>query len=503
MHKEILILSWLDGQMRFVFGRNGETVAKWECLGEPEDLGKETFKLSTALRIAVKETGFTGKNFGLVLEHGKLTQQLLSTPPAKGRDLELYIERQVDQLKVVDAAVAISWMETEPIKTSKGLMLYLFPTSLREKLIAECREAGLHLLILVAPTALLNSEIAKLSIADDEIVMIAAQMGQSTAVVIGGKEGAFFLARSLRCNWKESPERLNSELNRSTIFLRQQFGKDIGSVWLVGDGADEHAEQMRLGTDENVEQMRGGSDLSVKVSPVGVTPYYWAEQMLTFSPETDANVINSEQRNEPRRKMLLRITGGVICLLIIMSLSVVALIEFQIRNATKELEASKPNETRLMREKDDLERQFESLRVNKEIARLVQEEKLPPVSGWFLSYLATMVPSELVLTKVEVRRVDNLTKEDGAKDAPPEGLWKARLEGVGIVTTEIPPNRVKVAFKSFSHDLTVSPFHLVITDKTKQFTPRSIGSWISTDGTAAANASQFYIEGVMRGNTIR
>lgn len=488
--------------MRFVSGQNGEAVSTWECPGEPEDLGKESFNLPSVLRTAVQETGFKGRHIGMVLEHGKLTQQLLSTPPAKGRDLELYIARQVDQLKVVDEEVSMSWVETNPIKESKGLVLYLFPKPLREKLIVDCREAGLHLLMLVAPTALLGSDLAELPIADDEIAMIAAQAGQTTAIVIGGRGGAFFLARSLRCIWNDSPRRLNSELNRSTIFLRQQYGRDIDSVWLVGDGAEQHAQQMSLGDDESVEQMRSGTRFSINVSPARFSPYYWAERLLAFSPESDANVIDREQRNAPRRKMFVQISGGVICLLLVLSLAVVALVEFQIRSATKELAALQSKDLSLKGRKEKLEQQLDRLEEEKEIIRLVGEEQLPPVSGWFLSHLAGVLPEELVLTKVEVHRVDQLT-EEGADKAPPEGSWEARLEGFGIVTSEAPPDKVKGAYQSLCDELVAGPFNFEITDRTDQFAPRSLESWISTNGTPADNAKQFYIQGVMGGNTIR
>lgn len=496
MHKEILILSWLEGKMRFLFARDGKSVAKWECTAEVEELGEDSLKLSSILRTAIEETGYKGKNVFVILQHSQLTQQLVSTPPAKGRDLEIFLERQVDQLKVSDEEVVMSWMETEPIKASKGLVLCLFPKPLQEYLIAECREAGLHLLALTSPTCVLLGDISSLPIDENKVAMLAARIGNTTAVVVGGRDRTLFLARFLRCSWGDSGERLNSELNRSTIFLRQQYGKDIDGIWLAGDGANEHAVQMRSVKDGPEEE------LQVSVCPTELTPYYWAEQMLQFDPEDVSNLICREQRDAPKRKLFIRITGAVIGLLLMLSIGVVGLIEFQMKNETRALQLLKPKGENLAKQKIELEQRMKDLEENREICRLVTEGCLPPVPGWFLNHLAVSLPDALVLTKVEVRRVDSLT-EDKANAAPPEGVWKVRLEGAGLVTLERPPARIKAALKGYMESLEDKPFFLQITDATKYFAPRSVRAWISTDGTTAAKSNEFFVEGIIAGSIVR
>ena len=166
------------------------------------------------------------------------------------------------------------------------------------------------------------------------------------------------------------------------------------------------------------------------------------------------------------------------------------------------MDALKPKATRLEKRKKHLGQQFADLDESKEICRLVEEERLPPVPGWFVSHLAASLPKELVLTQVEVQRIDSLTEEK-AGVAPPEGLWKARLEGSGIVTDEIPPSQTKTALESFSRSLELGPFFLEITDATRHFSPRAPQSWISTEGTTVAGSNEFFIEGLMAGSIIR
>ena len=160
-------------------------------------------------------------------------------------------------------------------------------------------------------------------------------------------------------------------------------------------------------------------------------------------------------------------------------------------------------EQQLAAQKNDFERQFKNLKESQEISRLVVEERLPPVPGWLLNYLGSSLPRELVLTRIEVQRIDSLTEQRTKLLVPPEGLWKVRLEGVGLVTTTTPPAQVKAAFAGFSEQLQAGPFFVEIENATKYFAPRSVESWISTSGTPAAKANQFFIEGVMGGNTIR
>ena len=70
MDKNILCLSWLNGQIKALAVRNGSIVKAWERTTMVEDFS--TF--SDVLKEAVSETGYDGKDVALVLSHSRLTQ---------------------------------------------------------------------------------------------------------------------------------------------------------------------------------------------------------------------------------------------------------------------------------------------------------------------------------------------------------------------------------------------------------------------------------------------
>lgn len=516
MHKEILSISWLNGQFRFLNAREEKTVATWECEGRVEALGTPALDLPAILREAVKQTGYGGTGAVMVLQHPRLTQQLIETPPAETKDQVMYIGRLVKQAKVSEEEVAWSWQPTQPIKSSKGLVLYLFPQRLQERLIEGFREAGLHLLMLVSPTVVLRGQLSQLPVKDDESVLLAAESEGTTAIIVGRKQGAIFLERSLHRSWNKVPERVVTEVNRSILFVRQQFGAEINSLWLFGPGAEKHQ-----------ELTEPDAQVPVQVSPVPFTPFYWAEQAVKLAPELSANLISKAQRNAPRRRILARITAFlVVGLLVVPSIGLSAWIELKVRAGLNAFEKLKPKAVQLQAEKEDLQKRMVEVVGKKQLNDLIDEQKLSPIPGWFLGYVADILPDELLLTELQVKRIDDLSgatdtkrqsgsrartgSKPGKSDAPevpPGGLWSVRLVGYGKVTEEAGPSNVLEAFERLTNKLTTGPYHLKITDRVSP--PPQVAKttgWTVTERALQGGAKQtgaesrhaFIINGVMR-----
>ncbi|MFT5467008.1 MAG: hypothetical protein ACI8UO_002111 [Verrucomicrobiales bacterium] len=488
MHKELLVLTWLNGHVQFVSTSGGRVVATSECDHEvdPDDASADLAKL---IQTGAKHANYTGKNLAVVLEHAQLTQQLLETPPAKGRDLELFIERQVDQLKICDGDVAWSFKPTHQIKDSNGLMLYLLPQAICDRLTKAAKVAGLHLLMVVSPGALLHLQIAELPVPDDGIALVAAETQGTTSIVVGRKDGTVFLGRSLHCSWENDPERVASQINRSTVFIRQQFGNDVSQVYLLGRGAENLTEVMS----ESVE-------LPVTFCDEEITPTHWAARVASQPAEMTANLIGREQQRAPQRRLMVAVTAVLLTMLGAVSIAVCLWIESKIRVETDKVASFQPRLADLQMRKSDLERRLEGLAADEQLATFIEEHKLPPAPGIFLSYLASILPSELILTTLQVKRIDRLS---GERDAPPDGLWSVRVEGTVSwdATGEMSSAQVHSAYLGLGAELVEGPFHLSITEKTRQFAPlRDKPAWdVATQG----GADQFFIEGVMRGGAVQ
>lgn len=489
MHREILSLAWLGTRLLFLHVRGGQTVASWECEGSIGEYERGELKFGPILRQAVKNTGYRGKNVVMLLDHARMTLQLLSTPPAKGRDLELYVERQLGQLKVHDEDVAWSWLPTQPIKSSKGLVLCLCPQESVQRLYEDCQREELHLLMILPPAAALAAEFNSLPVEETDITLLAVDTGEGNTLLIGRRGEPIFMARALRCSWQENPDRVASQINRSTVFLRQQFGTDISRIWLTGAAAREIA---------GLIQEEAGM-------PVDSSPAYpqtfWAEKAASISPESEANLVHRDLRLGPRRRQMKVLAACGIAFLAVFSLASFGWVELRIRSAKELVAGKREGETRATESKADLEARLQEIDAKEKVAEFVGSGLLPPIPGWLTVHLARTMPPQLLLTGIQVRRRDAYS---GQTEKVEEPDWWVRIEGYAPekAVAEEGPEPVKAAFEQFSKELAEGPFRLQIAEKTNRFVPRAAPIAWSVIGGAPSTSSpnRFFIEGTIRQN---
>lgn len=512
MPDKILSVSWLNGQLKFLHAREDLTVATWECCARIEDLGTQALDLAAILSKAAEQTGYTGKNVAVVLQHPRLIHQLVDMPPAHGKEQVLYIERLVNQCKVSDEEMAWGWQPAEPIKLNKGVLLYMFPQQLQDHLTQACREAGLHLLVMVSTTVLLGNQLAELPLEDGEVALLASEIEGETAVIVGRKQGMMLSERSLRHSWQKDPSRVVLEINRTIRFVKQQFGADVQSISFFGPGAEQQA-----------ALMEPEAQVPVRLSPIAFTPFYWAEQLQKIGPGALPNLISQWEREAPRRRALARITGFLTAgLLVIPALALSTWIEFRVWKHSSAVEKMKPRAAEWQAQKDDLQRRMAELEQKKHLIQLIDGQSLPPIPGWVLTYIANITPEEFVLTELQVRRLDDIseatgttsTKKSGAKSGksnlssvpqpPPGGLWSVRLVGdanaSATVGENVAPALLEV-FERWINQLTAGPLHLKITNTTLPAAQSGKFAAWQTHGNPSQAASKrppFIIEGVIR-----
>ena len=481
MHKDLLVFTWLNGKVRFVSISRGQPVATWEP--EQQVDSEDPAVLQALISEAIKQTDYTGKQLAIVLEHAKLTQQLQETPPATGRDLDLFIERQVDSLKIFEEKAAWSYHVGHPTRGSNSVILYLLPESLRTALITATKAAGLHLIILTAPSALFYPLIADLQMDEQETVLLAVEIQGTTSLVAGRKDGELYLTRSLHYSWESDADRVASQINRSTVFIRQQFGADIARIHLVGNGADEAATAMK----EKVS-----APITTEAS--GVASSSWPLLVASFPPRMSANLITRQQQQAPGRRIQNIITTSVLGVLSVASIAVSLSVEMRVYNAHRQVLSFQQKLGDLRIQKADLDKGFKALHEEAKLANFIKNKQLPPIPAIFLSYLSGVFPQELLLTKLHVRRVDPFS---GDKNAPKQGRWSVRLEGSVSwqATGDEDPAAARNAYATLARELSNGPFRLSITEKTRLFDPQRHKPTWSTS--AKDETDHFFIEGVV------
>lgn len=486
-------VSWLNSQFKAVAVHRGQVEAAWEREGTTD--GPEHF--DAFIREAVHETGYRGQTVVLVLAHPRLSQQLVDLPPVKGKKLQKVIQRQAKQQKMFPGEASWASEPCPPGKAAQRVVLHLFPKQLISQLVLGCKRNGLRLTAVLPPSAVLQQQFAYLGLEKDEVGLLAAETAGSTTLAAGGSDGQVLLARTLPGSWNEDPQKLGVDLNRTALFISQQYSSPINrGLWLFGPGAE-----------EQVPAIQKHVQLPIDVSPVLDDPFYWATEALKLRPEQSPNLISSEMREQPQRRVFATAVGIITALMIITSLLASSYFLSQARQEAANLRAISRDTGRLQANKTALEALDHELSRKKQVIKLVLGERPPPTPAWFLAYLGEAVPPELVVTNLHIVRDDDYYKVQVAGTmqralpvtaappvADPVDVLKARLSG--------PPFNLKIS--ETTTDKTVP-----VPAATTKIGPidTSVPGWLSrlagtvTGKQASAKPpaqDRFVIEGIMR-----
>ena len=229
-----------------------------------------------------------------------------------------------------------------------------------------------------------------------DIAMLAAETGGSTTVVVGGYNGRLLLSRTLQGSWNQDPTRLAVDLSRTLLFVSQQFGVTVNKgIWLFGPGAA-----------ESVELLRSQLQFPVHLSPVENQPFYWActaPKLVKAGP----NFISAEVQKAPQRRVFAKIVAAGTTLLLVGSISLTAYSQIQSRKEIAILESYTAQTTRMEARQRVLEQRDAEMKRKQQAIRLVVGERPPPTPAWLLAYLGQAVPTDLVVTKFSIKRVQD------------------------------------------------------------------------------------------------
>jgi hypothetical protein len=431
-----LSVSWLYGQFKALSVHRGVIESSWERPGTTE--GPEHF--DAFIREAVHQTGYRGQSVTLVLGHPRLVQQLVDLPAVKGKKLQKVIQRQAKQQKMFPGEATWASQACPPGKAAQRVVLHLLPKQLIADLILGCKRNGLRLAAVIPPSAVLHQQFVHLNLEKDEVGLLAAETGGSTTLTAGGKDGQVLLARTLPGSWNEDPQRLGVDLNRTALFISQQYSAPINrGLWLFGPGAE-----------QQVEAVQRHIQLPVELSPVPEDSLYWATESLKLPADSAPNLISAELRQQPQRRVFATVVGIVTGLVIVASLLASSFFLSQTRQEAANVDAISKDFARLRATQSALEALDHELSRKKQVIKLVLGDRPPPTPAWFLAYLGEAVPPELVVTNLHIVREEDYYKVQLAgttqrslpvSAAPqatdPLDVLKARLSG--------PPFNLKIA----------------------------------------------------------
>lgn len=467
MEKNALCISLLSGYFKAAVLQRGSVVNTFERAEPLEDL----LAFPSLLTEAVEHSKSQAKRAVMVVAHARLSTQIVEVPPAESAMLDRYLERRVKGLKSFEGDAAWSRQPAMRNKNSEAVLLHLLPRNVLDQLAAGCESSGMQLVRVIPTTSVLANQLSKLPLAEGEIALLAAETGRTTSVVIGTRDGRVCLARVLPNTWNRKADSVAMDLDRTIGFINQESGVVVNSVWLFGVGAEVQA-----------PKLASSLSLPVKISPVPVTPFYWAEQAATLSEANDGNLVSLEARQAPQRRRLLAVIMALTVMFCLASLAVTCWFEYVRRQNLGTLARTSVETRRLEARIYQAEQREAELKRKRGFSEFVEGETLRPVPGWFLGYVGEVVPEEFLLTQLRVAHTNN--------------QWQMKMHGtLQPASDRSRPDALRARFASLTNALVNGPFRVKLT---RSFLNDPLMD--SSQGAAGQTRKpvQFEIEGVMQ-----
>lgn len=435
-------ISWLRGQFDAVALHRGEIVGSWrapEIVEDPE-------KFTELLTAAAKHTGFTGDSIHLVLAHPRLTHQLVDIPDARGPALRPLVQRQVERLKVFEEAAAWTFEKSEPTKNSACALVHLLPESLLQRLSDTAKAAGYHLTSVVPSSVVLHTQFAKLPLDGQDVGVIAADINGGTIVVVGRREGPLLLARSLDTARAGGKSSLGVDLNRTLLFVSQQFATSVAGIWLFGPALT-----------ERLDELKPQFQIPVQASPEPSVPQYWAQEALRVPAEFTANLVSTQQQRAPQRKALLHVTTLLIGIAVLGMAAAAAAFQFLARRENAVVDQLKTQIIQVQSQHQEHQKHYLELANRARLVEGVLDARPGAVPLWFLAYLGQAAPDALTVTNVHILRSTN--------------AWRVRVTGRVQPSHDASPASVTRVAEEFSERLRTGPFQATIVPPTPANNP--------------------------------
>ncbi len=460
---DVLGIGWLYGSLCAAVFRRNKMVDSWS-FATPLRTFEE---LAPALDEALTTLDFTGTEVFLLLEHDHFIHQPETAPAFSKSATRAYLQGRVQRYEKEHEAVL--WVEQQTVSAKEELsfILHLLPhsfyTELNNLLLARRLDLT-RILPLVVP---IKRELDRFPIAKDKPVLVAVEAGAATVVMVAKVSGQLIMARTILASWSADPARIGVEINRSRLYAKQQFGTTVEKIWLLGQNNASTAEV----------NAKCGADKQIMVLPT--KPVEWLQTVAKLSPQQPINLVSGYLKRK-RRQINIRRTLIAVCWLGLGFFVADAWISTLAWNGEqRRLAKLRANETAMVAERDHLAGRNRAVERQRAFIRQADDERLPPVAGKFLAYLASIISGEIRLTDLTV-------KWEGAAAG-----WSFRLDGA----IEADEETAREIIGTLKKQLTQSPLRARFIA-----TAQAMVSMPVTAGNVAHEEQHFSLEGVMLEN---
>lgn len=429
--KTMLGVSLIHGQFRALAVVKGQAAGSWVCPEPVESMDH----LETVLEQAVRETRFSGREVGFLIEDRQCVHQYHLVPPMNTKDLEVYLARMTEQEKACAGPAVWRYRQSMAGRGRTGFLLDVWPKDYVDRLVEACQRQELVPVQLFPLSAVFVDQVQTLGAEPEDVVLLVTRAWDKVVLVVATGDGKPLFDRFLMSDGAAGldHERIGREVSRSMLFATQSLGQRINQVWVMGEG---HL---------SPEGLQPYVTVPVFPSPILPDPAYWIWVTLTLPANNPFNFIPKEVRQAPKQRVMKKVSAAVMIGLACLAVSTTGFIEAMV-NRGKELTTTLERDAvSLTRERDSWYQRhadLADLRMKVQTAHALHH---PPVPGWFAGYVSEVLPRGLVLKKLEIRREST--------------NWVVHIAGYGLET--LPESAERLA--AFEQELREGRFHVQIT----------------------------------------
>jgi hypothetical protein len=376
---------------------------------------------------------FGGADVFLVLAHDEFVHQFESAPGFSESAARNYLRGRVERFEKDHEAVLSVAQRIGTVRSDAAYILHLLPRRFYDALNQILRSRRLDLTRILPLLVPLQHEIAATGESAECPMLYACEAGDATALVVGRGSGELWFSRTTLASWRDDAARVAVEVNRSLLFAKQQFGTVIDRLFLAGDCADAARGEVesKCGAGKHIIVGRGG-------------PERWLDSVARLRARFPVNLVSGYLRRKRRQRFFRRALLAA-CWLGLALAGFDAWTREQDWQAEQvHLASLRAGEPELQLEFQRLSRRNDDVEQQRRVIERIVDDRLPPVPGRFLAYLAGLLPREVRLTQYSV-------KWDEAA-----GTWSFQVEG----TIEADEETARSAIASVKRQLARGPLRV-------------------------------------------
>ncbi len=425
----ILSVSLSNGRLKALSIVKNTIGRSWERPGRHVSLDT----LREALEEAIHYTQFPGTHLAMLVDHPRLASRTIQIPPMLLTDLLPYLERKVQQEKPWEGPAA--WRYQIGLETRGKLHVHLdiWPQDYIDKIVHICQESGLSLRQLAPLSTLAESQLSTLPVEPGKGSILITMLEGKIMIVAGNDDGTPIWTRHLfpAQDWVPLGERVGTEANRTIMFITQQTNLKFPCIWFWDD-----EERLTAGEIQ--------PHVNTPLIPYPIKPdwnyWLWIGAMLPLN--LHSNFTPTQVLQAPLRKTLTKAFVAMLAVFILFGVGTTSVIEGYLARHRTAMQTMTDQVSALQQDYAQWEGRLMSLDTKRQWAQSVSETTTPELEGPFLSYLGSIIPTQVILRKAFVERT-----QDG---------WNVELDG--STSTNLAATLLVV--DQFVQQLADGPYHV-------------------------------------------